>query len=235
MIQNYIKKNLQKNLKYKHQKRRNKPELQDNQQETDRLSTDKKMKSDDKPKNDKKKNRSFDDRLEELLQKFEENAKINSTNEESSKNDLSNSINQESSRNDDSMKISDISDDNISQFRKTERTKDRESRRKRRSDISVKTLEQEINTLQKRKKLAEKVEYDKLANIFNENIKDGPIHCCSSCDRLWFKKSIREMTREKLISREVNEHFIDAIVLEDHDNSRTDQTYIFCKHCAESF
>ena len=81
----------------------------------------------------------------------------------------------------------------------------------------------------RRKERSKLVPFEKRVKVYEENIKDGPMHCCFSCDRLFFKTSITHITRKKLLTKKgCDNRFIEQIVL---DEFIPNDEYNFCSTC----
>lgn len=62
-------------------------------------------------------------------------------------------------------------------------------------------------------------------------IKEGPIYVCVSCDRLFFKNSIKNITKEKLVEKNCTESFLHEIILAKYN---CDSDFKFCSTCYQA-
>ena len=101
------------------------------------------------------------------------------------------------------------------------------SRQQRRSNQEYLQAEsaRDLRSLRKR----QVIPWSKSIKIYNENVKDGPYHRCSSCDRLFFKTQVSTTTREKLQEKQgcTDDYLIGLILPELID----DAEYTFCSTC----
>jgi hypothetical protein len=58
---------------------------------------------------------------------------------------------------------------------------------------------------------------------------EGPTFICYSCDRLFFKKSIKFVARQKLLSSGCSESYLKEVILEEY---LTVDDYQFCSTCS---
>lgn len=71
--------------------------------------------------------------------------------------------------------------------------------------------------------------FKKIADKFFEAVADGPIHDCICCDRLWFKSSMRMLSKNTLISKGASQEFLKLAFKTDIND-----TGQVCKTCYDS-
>jgi hypothetical protein len=116
-----------------------------------------------------------------------------------------------------------------SAVRKDEQKCNTAARRTKRSIPVVREEEQAQNTAARRVKRNEPRLWDDVVANFNRAVKEGPTHICRSCDRLFFKESMKSVTRKSLISKGCSEEFLQKVILSRYLN---DVSYEFCSTCA---
>ena len=102
------------------------------------------------------------------------------------------------------------------------------ARQARRSDSIVRANEQAANTSARQEKRSKMLSWNTVMEQYFESIKEGPTYNCYSCDRLWFKKSVKNITREKLKDCGCTDTFLDEVLLEEFVN---EEIYQFCATC----
>ena len=113
-------------------------------------------------------------------------------------------------------------------FRTVEQESDTLARKSRRSSLETRDIEMETNSAARKFKRQQLVPWEKRMEQFFENIRDGPMFPCFSCDRLFFKTAIRKVTRDKLISSGCSEVFLEQVLLSKFLDL---ETYEFCSTC----
>ncbi|CAG9799161.1 unnamed protein product [Chironomus riparius] len=112
--------------------------------------------------------------------------------------------------------------------RANEQAQDTAVRLSRRSNPTVRANEQAQNTAARRVKRNQMLSWIEVMEQYFECIKEGPTYNCYSCDRLWFKKSIKNITRDKLKDCGCTDTFIEEVLLEEFVNEKV---YQFCFTC----
>src|SRR5690348_585180 len=72
--------------------------------------------------------------------------------------------------------------------------------------------------------------WESLLTSYNKAIKDGPIHLCSSCAGLWFKRSIHDVSFEYFTERGHSLNFVQTLLQE----KSLDGSYQLCGTCFNS-
>lgn len=87
-----------------------------------------------------------------------------------------------------------------SKIRTREQRADTAARSERRADLEIRVQEQQINTVAHRERRNNR-SWESVYEQFLNAVKEGPIHTCYSCDRLYFKRSIRITSKSKILSK----------------------------------
>ena len=137
------------------------------------------------------------------------------------------------------------------QFRAQERAADTSRRREARSSSDVRSQEQAVNTnrrrqtrsssdvrsreqaadTNRRRQARHEPAWENCVHVYESNIKEGPIHPCFCCDRLFFKKSIIKTTKSNLLLKGCVTTFLDQLVFQSYKHSEGLQ---FCSTCNAS-
>lgn len=113
----------------------------------------------------------------------------------------------------------------------TQRAKKRLVNEARRANPDCRNQEQQADT--RRRRVVRQIDRDQITwedvvVRYEDRIRDGPIHKCFSCDRLFFKNQVTGTTKQKLLKRGCTPEYIEVLVLRELLNH---ETYYFCATC----
>jgi hypothetical protein len=114
-------------------------------------------------------------------------------------------------------------------YRTREAKRDRESRRFKREDLALRSIERRTFWEAERKRRnSSKSSYEKLLEKYTDQIRQSPSYICSCCGGLWYQKSTTPTSQEALISSGCDQEFIDTVLRAKQDQHR------LCGTCKKS-